>query len=256
MAAEIQVRPCVGCGVDVPLEVPAGPMSALAKRVLAGGLMCEPCVAAADRADAEEAKAQAQGKIREAWHRSVLDSGVPPLADDFRWPDGVPSVRARQWAGREIKTLTLTGGVGTGKTQLAIAAFRERLRPTLTSAGSIYAPRGAWRSAAALAVSMGASFGSDAKDDLVELARHARVLVLDDLDKARGSEFVGETLFALIDGAIVNQQSLIVTANAPVAELAGRWPGSIGRAIADRLADGTVLNFTGASRRGANRKAA
>ncbi len=254
-------KPCNGeCGKTVTLDLPEGPGTAFARTVIEQhGLLCDRCQANQGAAEAEALREAAHGKLQEAWHKSIVASGVPPLKPEFEWPDGLPTARARQWINREVKTLVLTGGVGTGKTQLAIAAFRQRLKPTVQASGAVYAPQGAWRSASGLSLSLGASFGSDEKNDAIELASRARVLVLDDLDKARGTEFVGEALFALIDAAIVNEQSLLVTSNATVNQLKERWPGSIGHAIADRLAEGAVLNFTGASRRrpsNTNRKAA
>ena len=65
-----------------------------------------------------------------------------------------------------------------------------------------------------------------------------RLLFLDELDKARPTEFAAETLFHLFDAAYSYQHQIVVTSNTPLEGLAEHWSRNaitIGPSIVRRL---------------------
>lgn len=81
-------------------------------------------------------------------------------------------------------------------------------------------------------------------DDLRSEQR--RFLFIDELDKARPTEFVGEMLFSLIDAAYSYQHQLVVASNLTLENLSSHWSRhsvSVGPSIVRRLmqVDGCVL---------------
>lgn len=161
--------------------------------------------------------------------------GSEPLA-------GVPPVVAEainRWVAGEARILVLTGPVGVGKTTLAARAFRRRL---------VREP-GKWRSVPQLIAHLGLGFGTREHDEAVRLLDGRRMLALDDLDKARPTEYVAERLFAAIDGCYANGTGLVVTSNLTLSELGDRWPDPYGAAITSRLSSGVHLALEGADRR-------
>ena len=65
-----------------------------------------------------------------------------------------------------------------------------------------------------------------------------RLLFLDEIDKARPTEFAGETLFRLLDAAYTHRQQVVVTSNTPLNDLAAHWSRnnvSIGPSLVRRL---------------------
>lgn len=229
----------------VPIVLPTGGLSAKALgmlRAFAAGLMCEPCSIAADEAEVLQRNRDAQGKADDEYAARLKQSGVPHLPSGFEWPETEAGAEARAWAQRRSSVLVLTGPVGSGKTTLAVAAFRERMRPKVDN-GVVISRPGAWRSATAFMAALGSGFGSKLRDEAAELAQGGFVLGLDDLDKTRPSEYAAEQMFALIDGAVASRAPLVVTMNASLGALASRWggTGSVGDAIASRLAEGVVL---------------
>lgn len=68
-----------------------------------------------------------------------------------------------------------------------------------------------------------------------------RMIFIDEIDKARPSEFAAETLFQLFDAIYANHHQLVVTSNTPLAGLADHWARggvTMGPSIVRRLMDG------------------
>jgi len=73
-----------------------------------------------------------------------------------------------------------------------------------------------------------------------------RFVFIDELDKARPSEYAAEQLFELVDAAYSHDQQLVITSNTPLDGLAEHWSrnaATIGASIVRRLMDmsGAIL---------------
>jgi DNA replication protein DnaC len=131
---------------------------------------------------------------------------------------------AQRFGAGQVDGVLLTGAVGVGKTTLAGAAFARRLRNK----------PGYWRSAPGLLADLSAGMGTAVHGEALGVLTGRRMLGLDDLDKARPTEYAAEQLYAAIDNAYIHRLPLIVTTNLELSEIADRWP-HYGEAIASRL---------------------
>lgn len=238
MRRTVEERTCVECGETFEFESAAG--SNLARLVSAWRRHCDECV---DRLDAADARAEADAAHR----RRIAASGLPAdLAGTTfdsldRGGDTRPVTAARQWADGSLRGLFLCGPIGVGKTTLAAAATNQRLRD-----------RGVrWALVPSLVAQ---SFGDQrAKEQAAAVLTGTGALVLDDLDKVKAGEWVAAQLFAAIDSRITAGAPLLVTTNKNVGEIAEKFGGEFGDAIASRLvgycgADG-MLEMRGPDRR-------
>lgn len=206
--------------------------------------LCPACVAQrrADQDAADEEREQRSLQIRADRH--LRESGVPAAAGIMlEETAGEARDASRAWAtasGPPI--LILSGPIGVGKSTLAAAAFRYRLRTR----------PGFWRTVPVLFAHLAAGFGSQRHDDAVALLDGRYMLALDDLDKARPTEYAAQHVFAAIDGCYANRTPLVVTTNLSMGGLASRWPEPYGEAIASRLTDralARVVRLEGDDRR-------
>jgi DNA replication protein DnaC len=201
--------------------------------------------------------------------QSDLDPGVDPkarqdalnhwraLKDEHQWCKAIPgryydavfddlnidpdiTEQLANWIGRIQNcetngSLILFGGVGTGKTWTATAVLRElqstTMKPLVTSSTKMLRklrPEG----------------GGDL-DDYIK----AHYLLIDDLGAERGSEWVEETLYAIIDERWREARPTIITTNLVPADL----KQTVGDRIYDRRRDDALaITLTGPSRRKAS----
>ena len=170
----------------------------------------------------------------------------PPLAaytfESIDQPEGIERGidLARKWAAGDLDRVGFVGPPGTGKTRVAVAAANELVLHTpvrFYSAPELLARLGTGRiDAPARTLAMQALSGHVA-------------LVLDDLDKARPTEYAAEQLFLAIDARIDGAAPLLVTTNLSSEELAVRWPQPYGEAITSRLLLCEWAHFGGPDRR-------
>ena len=225
--------PCPGCGRDVTREQPTGDLAPwLAEKLSAIRVWCSACCDAADQADGV-ALARADYRMR------LGVSGVPRGAVTSATFTPAQSALVDSWVG-DGGTLVLTGPVGTGKTTLA-----ARCALSLLEAGS----RVRWANVPGLLLDLGRSFDDMERQAALDALTGRGPLVLDDLDKARPSEYAAECLQSAIDRRVQAGARLLVTTNLSVSEVAKRWPQPAGQAIASRLAQGRVVQITGRDRR-------
>ncbi len=220
-------KPCRSCGSAVtrglvPAELPlAAAMNDLPH-------WCEPCLISEEKAAAiEEDRVQARAAAERIAER-IKESGLPAAHHELTLssldhPSKVIDA-ARQWAAFG-GGLMLTGEVGVGKTAIAGAAALARLRSRPMF----------WTSAPLLFARLGSGFGSEQRDWALNLLSGRRALVLDDIDKARPTEYAAEQVFLAIDQRVEHLAPLMTTSNLTASQLADRWPEPYGPALSSRL---------------------
>lgn len=144
--------------------------------------------------------------------------------------DQAARARVESWATAGTGSLYLFGKVRRGKTGLALAAFRYRLETTQTA--------GLYKSSVDLLDAIRASFdratGGARTSEIIEAARTAPLLVLDDLGKESVTDWVGQQVYGLVDYRWRQCLPTIVTSNYSLLELGARFKEH-GEAIAWRL---------------------
>jgi DNA replication protein DnaC len=134
--------------------------------------------------------------------------------------------------------LALQGGVGVGKTHLAVSVAR-------------LVPGAYVINAVELLQEIRDSFGPDGKPTKTyQRCLVAPLLVLDDMGKAKPSEWALERFYQLINYRIENMLPIVVTTNDPPDSWDMRW----GEAVADRIRGAcSLVEFVGLSHRALRR---
>jgi len=113
----------------------------------------------------------------------------------------------KNWANGEQETgLYLFGGVGTGKTHLAVAAMRALIKRGF---------RGEFVNARSFTLRCQTAFKhkESAREIVDELLHHTHFLVLDDLGSEKSTEYVRQSLLHLVDECYTRDVVLVVTSN-------------------------------------------
>lgn len=194
-----------------------------------------------------EAKAQAQIIIDETDRRHrleraeryLLECGIPVRYETAELMDFGPESMAalaevRQWLAspKQGKGLIVWGAVGSGKTHLGAAVLHEMIR----------LPRRSFFMAVPnLLDEIRASYNGNRRsreddDDLLKLACTVDVLLMDDIDAERVTEWVAEKLFAIVNARYNEMLTTLVTTNLS--------PEALARCIGDR----TVSRLVGMCR--------
>lgn len=150
----------------------------------------------------------------------------------------------RGWQSEGYRSLVLVGGVGLGKTGLAIALLLDAIRAG-RSGQYVVAP--------SFLARIRATYGSsgDGFDELAVLDSliGADLLVLDDLGKVRLSDWGQEKLYTVVNERAVAERQTIVTSNLDTEDGAFEkhlWPATWDRIRGSSL----VIRLTGQSLRG------
>jgi DNA replication protein DnaC len=242
--SEIITGTCVECGAPTQRDL-GDARWPIRERLASLPLVCNDC---AERAEREQLEAETERERREADARREArrrKSGIPAGLLGLAWDDVDHAGRedaldaAARWARGELGVLVLHGPVGVGKTRIAAVAANALLaRRTLR-----------WTSSPVLCARLGHSFGTVEREDVIDVLIGGHALVLDDLDKARPSEYAAEQLFAAIDTRLTEGVPLLATTNLGTRELQAKWPEPYGEAITSRLASGEAYAVGGHDRR-------
>ena len=194
---------------------------------------CPECVEAADARQRWEAEEEEARQHAERVDRRRSASGIPVRLRGLKWSDIALDERsnaiaaAGEWPFGRSRGLLLAGSVGVGKTRIAATAAWQYL-----GVGSLR-----WLSAPLLFARLGSGFGSQQRDDALEVLTGSAALVLDDLDKVRPTEYAAEHVFLAIDGRITEGVPLLVTTNLTLDALADKFPEPYGPSIVSRLVE-------------------
>lgn len=136
--------------------------------------------------------------------------------------------------------VVISGGVGTGKTHLAVAVFKHIVRQNRTSV---------FITASNLFARMGESISYNSEETLSSLTNYlvnVEFLVIDDLGAHKQNDTIREYLYRIIDGRYTAMKPTIITTNNNMDDIRR----SLGDRIADRLSGGYVyLEYHEKSRR-------
>lgn len=217
-------RPCGDCCKPVTRELALG---VFAGRINALPFYCDDCIRESAEREAEAELARRAEAQRDRLAKRLKESGMPERHRvDLSMLNHDPAIlcAAEDWAVNG-GGLMLTGEIGRGKTTIAGAAcwMRLRERPVL------------WTSAPLLFARLGTGLGTDQRDWAIDVLSSKRALVLDDIDKARPTEYGAEQVFLAVDQRVEHDAPLLVTTNLSPAQLAQKWPEPYGPAIASRL---------------------
>jgi DNA replication protein DnaC len=219
---------CSQCGRTFDREIPADlkrPWRLLLERTPP---VCPSCVKRSEAQEEERERERAARARIERVERRRRASGIPQKLSGLSWADvsGVPPrplAAAHDWGAGELSGLLLSGSIGVGKTHLAAAAAWARL-----DRGPVR-----WFSVPVLLAHLELPFDAKARLDALDVLSGAPALVLDDLDKARPTEYAAQQLFCAIDSCVTTGGQLLITTNLELDELATRFPH--GQAIVSRL---------------------
>lgn len=223
---------CRKCGTRAERDLPEGLEGRWLDFLERIEFMCDACAAAADQAEAAEEAERLADQARRARAGRLSASGIPDTLRGARFDElrPVPAQAAAitaavGWAEGETSGLMLRGAVGVGKTRIAACAASRMLDRRHVR----------WMSAPVLFARLGSGFGSQQRDDTLDALTGRAGLVLDDLDKARPTDYAAEHLFLAVDARVTEGTPLLVTTNLSLGEIATRFPEPFGEAIASRL---------------------
>lgn len=219
---------CPRCGEILPLQLQVGPFAGRYVR-----RMCE-CEHHAVKVGSSSRKVSVMDPytwLGREWADTGLNGKTFATFQRHRQPKAY--AHAETFAARPVGVLLLFGSYGTGKTHL-LAAICNALRTAGTSCLFTTAPK----LFSALQVYMKSDDGSQR---YIARAIHTPLLVLDDIDKAKPSEYREEVYFEIIDERTKAGRPLAISMNTTE-----DLPRHIGNAACSRLMTGLIaVHMTG-----------
>ena len=231
LAKRIETRACTSC--DEEFEATVFGRNIATK-------FCRDCVVAQELEYEKRQTEENAQRWRSHVETSVAESEIPALFANAklisdRHHDAVAAAQDWVTCGGG---LWLHGEVGTGKSYLAAAAARARIRDT----GRVVR----WVSTARLMLALRSGFDSESYARHIEIALDDGDAVFDDLDKVNPTEHGREVIYSAINARVESKAAWIVTSNQGPGQLAGR----VGEGVVSRLVEcGRVYELTGEDRR-------
>jgi DNA replication protein DnaC len=236
---------CTGCGRDVCRDV-SGLEGWLRDMAAHLPLVCDACIAENEQRESAREQLRERRVVEQRRGARLRASGIPTALAILTWADIDRAGRAdaidaaMRWTRGELAGLLLTGPVGVGKTRIAAAA----------ATGALTHRALRWTSAPVLMARLGSGLGTTEREEVIDVLLGKHALVLDDLDKARPTEYAAEQLFAAIDTRLTNELPLLITTNLGSDQLSRKWPEPYGHAITSRLVGYCeAYRITGSDRR-------
>lgn len=208
-----------------------------------GKLFCDACV---ERQDRDSQRQQAESRLDALVDRGLLDHGTKAVRFEAAgdWGENAAAYeRAR--AEFPVSNLWLYGPAGVGKSYLGRCLLTEAVLEHGYSAGEVSARR---------LVKIGSRF--DEGNGAFAKWGRVKVLLLDDLDKARWTEDTLSALWELLDSRARHKANTIVTANLTPGKFVAFLRERIGEnqslanTTLDRLKPLCSIEMRGLSRRG------
>lgn len=197
---------------------------------------CPPCAAtilakeAAGLVEAKRREALDLDAARIVW-ANLPSSGAAKIWSSLELRSDVPGLvharaHALRWvAGYGAPWLVLVGGNGLGKSHIAEAAIRD-----LVAQGK----RARWEPVVSLLQGLRRCYDrGESADDLLETVAATPWLVLDDLGRERGTDWVRERLYWLVNERSTKHLRTLVTTNEGLVSIGA----TLGRATAERVYD-------------------
>jgi DNA replication protein DnaC len=211
MAATAMTKPCSqsGCENEVRVEIPDDLGASWRHFLERLPVMCDTCEAknyeAEHRREREQRRATYISRVGASkMPRNLIGISFGDEIDREENEDRRKAVEdAEAWGHGEFNGLVLSGPVGVGKSRIAAAAANLRMW-----SGPLD-----WVSVPAMMVAIRAGFGTTERDEVTKLLMSRHALVLDDLDKAKPTEFALDVLFQAIEQRTTSNSPLLVTTN-------------------------------------------
>jgi DNA replication protein DnaC len=223
---------CAGCGIGMTRKIPKSIEARYAGWWRDAEFWCDDCAA---RQEEERRQEETDGMNYMRLRNSGLPERRQHRLNTLDHPEYVLDA-CRAWVKGDIQGLMLTGSVGTGKTTLAGAAVFEMLHTRLV----LWAPLGTFFARLSL------PFGEPGREWATRVIDGSSALALDDLDKARNSEYGREQVFTAIDHRIEEGLPLVITSNMDPDEISQRFGEAVGSRIAGCCA---IVKVEGEDRR-------
>ena len=160
---------------------------------------------------------------------------------DERWWTGVKQYAEGHY---EHPFMTLFGVPGTGKTHIALSIGWDWLR---NGSAVLYYQTEDLLDALRGGFSKWQRGDLDGYDSILQFARNVRLLILDDIGAHNETEWGTSKLDQIVDYRYLHRKPLVATTNLALNKLPPR--------IGDRLAEGALIQLTGGSHRGKNKRA-
>lgn len=219
---------------------------------------CPPAIEARNKAETEERRERLKGQLERLLTRAGLGS---PIGTE---PNRLAKYKMQTWNGSQYpkadvyqqvvleftakasfgqdNLLFIHGPYGVGKTHLAVAALRKMMIDHVVDEIPWRGHYCDWTSTCSMVQESWENQGEKSESKLWGAMRGAHILVLDDIDKKKATEWALGKLFEVIQHRYNHEKPTIITANHSIKELQTLWGKAreehirdLGRAILSRF---------------------